>query len=106
PLWRIQLLAKEARKVGGVRVILSGGEAFTRKDWFGIFKAFDDEGFTLSIVSNGTLIRLQAIEKLKTLRDVHILVSLDGDEVNHDRIRGQKGSHKKTVAAITKLLET
>jgi radical SAM protein with 4Fe4S-binding SPASM domain len=105
PLWRIRTLATEARSVGGSRVILSGGEAFIRRDWFETFKAFDDEGFVLSIVSNGTLIPDAAVEKLKTLRDAHILISLDGNVEAHDAIRGASGAHGKTVRAIRRLVD-
>ena len=106
PIKRIKELANEAKSVGGIRVIISGGEVFIRRDWFDIFEAFDSEGFTLSIVSNGTLIKTQVIEKLKGLRDTHILISLDGDKQNHDRIRGQQGAHQKTIEAIERLIES
>lgn len=103
PIWRIRGLAAEARRVGGVRVILSGGEAFVRKDWFEIFSAFAGEDFNLSIVSNGTLLRDRVVEKLKTLPKAEVMISLDGGREAHDEIRGKVGAHDKTVAAIERL---
>lgn len=100
PLWRIQKLAEEAKSVGGIKVILSGGEIFTRKDWREVCAAFDSNGFILSIVSNGTLISDDHLKELRKFRDVGILFSLDGDVEAHDEIRGQKGSHHRTVQAI------
>lgn len=100
PLSRIRALAAEARRVGGMRVILSGGEAFTRKDWFEIFSAFADEDFNLSIVSNGTLLRDRVVDKLKTLPKAEVMISLDGGPEAHDEIRGRAGAHGETVAAI------
>lgn len=105
PLDRIASLADEAKRVGGTRVILSGGEAFVRRDWFDIFQAFAEQDFRLSIVTNGILIRDRSLLKLRTLPKADIMVSLDGAEENHDAIRGRHGAHARTVDAIRRLKE-
>jgi radical SAM protein with 4Fe4S-binding SPASM domain len=105
PLKRIQELAIEARAVGGVRVIISGGEAFIRKDWPETFFAFADQDFAVSIVSNGTLLSHNVIAQLKTIPKLSILVSLDGDAESHNTIRGAKNAHRRTIAGLKRLRE-
>jgi AdoMet-dependent heme synthase len=105
PLDRIRLLAREAREVGCKRVILSGGEIFVRDDWFEICEAFSVVGIAVSLVSNGTLISDDRLRRIKLIPGFSILISLDGDEEVHDRIRGMNGSHRKTLATIAKFSE-
>jgi radical SAM protein with 4Fe4S-binding SPASM domain len=103
PIERVRTLASEARSVGGLRVIVSGGEAFIRKDWWDILDAFAAEGFVLSIVTNGTLLTQATVDRLGSFDDLTVLVSLDGDADHHDVIRGRRGAHKTTVAGIKRL---
>ncbi len=102
---QIRKLAAEAASVGGKRVIISGGEVFVRKDWLEILEAFADQGFALSIVSNGTLISPERVARVAEFADCNILISLDGDRANHDDIRGREGAHEETVSEIAALRE-
>jgi AdoMet-dependent heme synthase len=103
PIERVRTLAAEAREVGGVRVIVSGGEAFMRRDWHDTLLAFADEDFTISVVSNGTMLTGDVVDKLRRIPKLAVLVSLDGDAESHNEIRGSRGAHAKTVAAIRRL---
>jgi radical SAM protein with 4Fe4S-binding SPASM domain len=104
PIEDIRRLAVEAREVGCQKVILSGGEIFARDDWFDICQTFAGTGIEVTLVSNGTLISDVRIEKIKQIEGFSILISLDGAEETHDRIRGHPGSHAKTVALLEKLV--
>lgn len=105
PLDRIQSLAKEAKFVGCEKVIISGGELFARRDWFDICYAFDQQDIAVSLVTNGTLINDDRIEKLMTLRNLSILMSIDGAQQNHDKIRGMEGAYSKTISALKSCLK-
>ena len=105
PVDRIRRLAEEAAEVGCRRVILSGGEIFARDDWFDICEAFANVGIAISLVSNGTLIGDSRLQQIKLLNGFSILVSLDGDAEIHDAIRGNAGSHRKTIDTIEKFAE-
>jgi AdoMet-dependent heme synthase len=102
---RIRTLAAEARSVGGLRVVVSGGEAFMRPDWYQTLTAFADEDFTISVVSNGTLLSPDVVQKLRQFERMSILVSLDGDAERHNAIRGGKGAHAKTLSGLRRLRE-
>lgn len=105
PLERIQILAKEAKSVGCEKVIISGGELFARKDWFDICHAFDQQNIEVSLVTNGTLIDNARVKKLKSLRHLSMLISIDGARQNHDTIRGKQGAYEKTVSALDRCIK-
>lgn len=87
------------------RIILSGGEPLSRKDWGDIAQLINDANIEVSIATNGTLITKQVAEFLSRLQRVLISISIDGDEEMHDRIRGQKGAYQRTVQGLGYLQE-
>lgn len=103
PIERVKTLAKEARDVGGVRVIVSGGEAFMRPDWRETLWAFADQDFTISVVSNGTMLTERVVSELRSIPKLGLLVSLDGDSEKHNTIRGSRSAHSRTIAALRRL---
>lgn len=102
----IQQLASDAAECGGRRVILSGGEPLSRNDWQDIARAFDRHGMEVSLATNGTLIKDQVIDVLKTLSKPTLSISLDGGEQMHNRIRGSDTAYKRTMAGLERLKAT
>jgi radical SAM protein with 4Fe4S-binding SPASM domain len=100
PLSRVQTLAEEASDLGCKRVIVSGGELFARRDWLEICLAFDAFGIEVSLVTNGTLIDEAAAQSLTEIQNLSILISIDGSQETHDKIRGKRGAYEKSVEAI------
>ncbi|MFB5620767.1 MAG: radical SAM protein, partial [Nitrosopumilus sp.] len=75
PLSMIESLANDFHDLGGQKVILSGGEPLVRKDWYDVFKIWDDLGIRLSVVSNGTQIpKPNVISKLKNFSNIIFLI--------------------------------
>ena len=68
-------------------IMLWGGEPLTCPDFDRLARTLYDMGFTLGMVTNGTLLH----RHLETAREcfAQIFVSLDGPEALHDSIRGQ-----------------
>jgi len=102
----IQQLAIDVAECGGRRVILSGGEPMIRSDWQDIAKEFDKYGMEVSIATNGTLIKDQVVEFVKTLNKPTLSISLDGGEQVHNQIRGSETAYKRTVAGLERLKTT
>lgn len=100
PLERIKTLAEEIKSVGCEKIIISGGELFARKDWFEICNEFDKQDLKVSLVTNGTLIDKDKIDRLKLIQHLSILISIDGTQQNHDVIRGMKGAYSKTISSL------
>lgn len=78
---------------------LSGGEPLLRKDLIVLAKRVASHGCLVSMNSNGTLLTKDRIGDVANVFDT-VVVSLDGPEKIHDKIRGVAGTYKKAVNAI------
>lgn len=56
-------IAKEARDMGMIFVLLTGGEPLVRKDFFEIYRGMKEMGLLLSINSNGSMLQGEILEK-------------------------------------------
>lgn len=97
---KISNFAREAKDLGAVRVIVSGGEPFIREDILEIFRIFDSMDYSIAVSSNGTLIHPEAITKLRELKNLAFQISLDGDQKQHELLRGISGCFQKTISGI------
>jgi len=83
---------------------LIGGEPFLHKDLFEIIKHCEKHELAISVVTNGTLLGQEVIEKLASIRRFVLIVSLDGLKSTHDYIRGE-GVFQRVDSALKGLLE-
>ncbi len=90
----------EFREAGVVAIAFSGGEPLLRKDFFEVARYAHDQGFYVSVASNGTLITPSAARKIRDSGIEYAEISLDGFEKEHDGFRGVKGSWKRTCRGI------
>lgn len=58
-------LAEQAKEMGTLSVSLTGGEPFTRPDFWQIYSRLNKMGFLVSVLSNGYLIDETVIEKFR-----------------------------------------
>lgn len=80
-------------------IILSGGEALLHTDIWDIVKYLKSRDMKVLLLSNGTTLNQEIIEKLKKF-DVHLQISLDGaNAASNDIVRG-KGSFEKIIKAL------
>jgi MoaA/NifB/PqqE/SkfB family radical SAM enzyme len=89
-----------------IRLVLCGGEPFTRRDQlFDLAGVARARGLDMSITTNATLLTAEDVERLPFSGIGHVVVSLDSDlEDLHDRIRGVPGTWRKAVASIERLV--
>ncbi len=99
----VQILRKIA-SLGCQRVFITGGEPFTRKDLHLLLRQAKTLGISTSIITNGTYQEATTSVINEGLID-QIGVSVEGTERIHDLIRGT-GSFRKTVATLSKIVET
>ncbi|MCB9475809.1 MAG: radical SAM protein [Deltaproteobacteria bacterium] len=96
---QLKTLFGQMRRAGTARLGIWGGEPLIRNDIGEILRAAKDQGFYVSVDTNGILVR----KKLPELKAAdHIVISFDGREENHDRNR-TKGAHAGAMDAIQAL---
>ncbi|MEZ5318020.1 MAG: radical SAM protein [Vicinamibacterales bacterium] len=112
--WRQELPLDTLRRAfpdaDGLRVSLTGGEIFMRKDILDVMDVFRDKGYVCGfLTTNGTIISDERAEALARLAEQgflkHISVSIDGPGELHDKARGVKGTFERTAAGLRRLQE-
>ena len=96
---------RELRDAGVMRVTLSGGEVFARRDFWQLLDGVVASKLRFSILTNGTLITSRLAQRLATYRRRldYIQVSVDGSSpASHDAIRG-KGSFARMMRGVNAL---
>ena len=87
--------------MGTVNILFTGGEPFIRDDFLDILSYARKNGFTVSIISNGSLINEKIANKLRELYVVSVAITVHSmRETVFDKITGVKGSFLKTMSAI------
>ncbi|MDI6890227.1 MAG: radical SAM protein [Thermodesulfovibrionales bacterium] len=83
-------------------VVLSGGEPLLREDVFDIAKYGTDKGLRMCLATNGTLVRDDVCNKMKTSGIKIVSLSIDGStEEVHDNFRNQKGAFDGSIRAAS-----
>ena len=80
-------LVDDLAELGPTAVSLTGGEPLLRKDWFQIAEKIRARGMGLRMSSNGHLLTESMVESLKALKLELFTLSIEGDEVIHNRLR-------------------
>ncbi len=94
------LSAVKSLKAANVKaVILSGGEPLMSPYLFDIAKIFKDEGFAVSLSSNGTMINEENVGSIKSLFN-YVGISIDGSEKTHDGFRKKEGAYKASIKSL------
>lgn len=79
----------------------SGGEPFLNKDLPDFLKYCSDKNIKINLITNGTLIDEKLAKKLSRIKNLNLVISLDGARPEtHDYLRGVKGTYKKVLNTI------
>jgi MoaA/NifB/PqqE/SkfB family radical SAM enzyme len=112
--WRselpLEVLQRAFPDQQGLRVNLTGGEIFMRKDILDVMRLFGEKGYVCGyLTTNGTIINEERAAALADLAErgflKHISVSIDGPGEMHDKARGVKGTFERTAAGLRRLQE-
>ena len=92
---------RQAREMGCVKVLLTGGEVLLRKDFCDIAEFAVKQGFIVDIYTTGIGLTDEIFERLCALNLNSVSFSLyGGDSASHDAITGIQGSFDKTLKAM------
>ncbi len=94
-------LMDSLKKFGTQQVLMSGGEALLNKNFFRFCEILKKENIKVSLLSTGLTLRKNAEQIVEWVNE--IIVSIDGDEITHDRIRNIPGAFKKLKEGIEDL---
>lgn len=81
----------------------TGGEPFLAQGLYQIIEHARSRGFTVSLMTNGTLISPTVAQHIRDAEVEDVQVSIDGLEDTHDSIRGQ-GSYRRAIAGARNLV--
>jgi len=97
----IRDIIDQLEKANALILNFSGGEVFTRKDFFEIAWYARTKNFAIKIFSNGTLIGRSVARKLGSLKPLRVEITVFSTEARiHDSLTGGRGSLKKTLHAL------
>lgn len=93
----------DARKI---MVAVTGGEPLLRKDIFEVMAFASSLGFRWGMVTNGSLVTADVVDKMKKSGMSTVVVSIDGLGKVHDDFRQTPGSYKKAIEAVRLLVKS
>src|SRR5436190_18805487 len=94
----IRSLIKPLKELGTQQVLMSGGEALLNTNFFRFCGMLADIGIRVTLLSTGITLAQHADNIVKHVHDV--IISLDGDEEMHNRIRNIPNAYGKLKSGI------
>ena len=91
-------LLSSLKKFGTREVVMSGGEALLNPNFFRLCEILHQQGIKISLLSTGLSLK-KNVEQILTWVD-NIIVSLDGNEEVHDRIRNVPHAFQKMKEGV------
>ncbi|KML67740.1 radical SAM protein [Pectobacterium peruviense] len=102
----IYSLLKQCKDMNVLHITLSGGEPMLHKDFCDILKQCREYDFSVSVLTNLTLLTDEVVTEMKLNGLLGVQTSLYSTvPVIHDSITKMTGSFKKTESSILKLVE-
>ena len=100
-LAQLELLLTEFKRLGGLSVLITGGEPLIRKDIIEIFDLIKGLGLIVSINSNLTLLNDRLIDAISNLYPRAVSCSIySANPTLHDSITQMNGSFNKSIESI------
>src|SRR5689334_1386158 len=94
---------EEWRALGVRRVVLSGGEALLHSHLWELCEYLHGAGIGITLLSTGLLLRRDAVDLVRYCDDV--IVSLDGPQALHDRIRNLPRAYERLAEGVAAVKE-
>lgn len=92
------------KKLGGEKLVFTGGEIFMYRDLLPLISYSSSLGFRISLLSNLTLLQSKTLELFEKCNIELIQTSIYGpNSLTHDSITNQKGSFDRTIYSIREL---
>ncbi|UUX92263.1 radical SAM protein [Methanoplanus endosymbiosus] len=99
-----KLLESPLLKENKMKFSLGMVEPLIHRDIGKIVGLISSKGHSVAVITNGILLERKAKELIENNVD-YVMVSIDGTEHIHDKIRGRKGIYRKAINGIKRLHE-
>jgi len=93
-------MVRQLAALGAKEVTLIGGEVYLYEGWSEVIRAVRECGMQCSVVTGGRAWSLERAREAKAAGLQTVSVSIDGDEVTHDRLRGLTGAYRAARRAL------
>ncbi len=103
-----KLIDDAYNNLGIYKVVLTGGECTTNKDFFKIVQYIKEKHLDIKILTNATTLydNKELLNKIISLYPSEVQISLYSmNSTIHDNMTGVEGSHNKTLSVINELRE-
>lgn len=97
----VEKLIGSLRKLGTKQVLMSGGEALLNPKFFSLCEILKKERIRITLLSTGLTLKNNAPQIVRWVDDV--IVSLDGDEEVHNRIRNIPRAFEKMKEGVAEI---
>ncbi len=99
-------LGKEARENGLLFLTLTGGEIFIRNDFWDIYDAFSEMGFSLTLFTNASLLNSEKVKRLGAKPPSKVSITLYGARPEtYGRVTGHPEALRNTLQAVRMLID-
>jgi radical SAM protein with 4Fe4S-binding SPASM domain len=96
----------QVAEAGCLNLLMTGGEPLLRPDFARVYRQALERGILVTVFTNATLVDEPIVQLFEELPPQEVEVTLYGaSEEVYERVTGVKGSYKRCLAAIDRLLE-
>ncbi|WP_437762643.1 radical SAM protein [Sorangium sp. So ce281] len=96
---------KQFADSGALQLTLIGGEPMMLPDFYDLVHQAEGLGMSTEFVTNGWFIDEKHIARLLETNIFQLVISIDGLEATHDRLRGKQGSYKRAMRGVRLLAD-
>lgn len=97
----------QVHQLGGVYLVLTGGDPLLHKDFFAVYDYAIEKGFLVSVFTNGSTLTDEHIRHFARKRPFNIEITLNGiTQKTYEKITGIKGSFARVMEGIKKVKES
>ncbi|MBI5538177.1 MAG: radical SAM protein [Deltaproteobacteria bacterium] len=93
-------VASQIIDIGCAAVSMTGGEPLLHPEWEAVAANLTRNGVAVSVLSNGWAIDRAMAHRLREAGVSEVVLSFDGLEALHDRVRNQPGAYRRALAAL------
>lgn len=103
---KIISIARQARDMGMLHILLTGGEILIRRDFKYIYEEISKLGLIITLYTNGTLITQDWVDWIATMPPKKVSITMYGASAGtYEKVTGDRDGYRRVVKTIDMLIE-